>query len=117
MPPIWPVPVAAVFYFCAPVAGITGSSSSYNDAAGVFFPAQAFYLLLLADLATRYPLGLSPDSATPSTARALRRLGAVLFVAAQRRWKPILMVAAGAAVMMAPWMVCAVVLTGNPWRR
>src|ERR1039457_5507938 len=37
--------VAAVFYFCAPVAGITGSSS-YNDAAGVFFLLAAFYLLL-----------------------------------------------------------------------
>src|ERR1035438_7211494 len=40
--------VAAVFYFCAPVAGITGSSS-YNDAAGVFFLLAAFYLLLLGD--------------------------------------------------------------------
>src|ERR1022692_4133912 len=37
--------VAAVFYFCAPVAGITGSSS-YNDAAGVFFLLAALYLLL-----------------------------------------------------------------------
>jgi 4-amino-4-deoxy-L-arabinose transferase-like glycosyltransferase len=37
--------VAAVFYFCAPVAGITGSSS-YNDAAGVFFLLAAFYQLL-----------------------------------------------------------------------
>ena len=37
--------VAAVFYFCAPVGGITGSSS-YNDAAGVFFLLAALYLLL-----------------------------------------------------------------------
>src|ERR1035441_5659335 len=37
--------VAAVLYFCAPVAGITGSSS-YNDAAGVFFLLAALYLLL-----------------------------------------------------------------------
>ena len=40
--------MAAVFYFCAPVAGITGSSS-YNDAAGVFFLFAAFYLLLPGD--------------------------------------------------------------------
>src|SRR5581483_10948100 len=38
--------VAAVFYFCAPVAGATGSSS-YTDAAGVFFTLGAFYLLLV----------------------------------------------------------------------
>src|SRR4029077_12251153 len=40
--------VAAVFYFCAPVAGITGSSSCIHPA-GVFFMLAAFYLLLLAD--------------------------------------------------------------------
>src|ERR1035437_4558722 len=40
--------------------------------------------------------------------------GAVLFVAAQRRWKPVLIVAAGAALMMAPWTLRALVLTGNP---
>jgi 4-amino-4-deoxy-L-arabinose transferase-like glycosyltransferase len=38
--------LAAVFYFCAPVAGVTGASS-YNDAAGVFFALSAFYLLLV----------------------------------------------------------------------
>src|SRR5450759_1019496 len=48
--------VAAVFYFCAPVAGITGSSS-YNDAAGVFFLFAAFYLLLLADPRYLLPAG------------------------------------------------------------
>src|ERR1017187_2788847 len=34
--------------------------------------------------------------------------------AAQRRWKPVLIVAAGAALMMAPWTLRALVLTGNP---
>src|ERR1017187_3859918 len=43
-----------------------------------------------------------------------RGAGAVLFVAAQRRWKPVLIVAAGAALMMAPWTLRALVLTGNP---
>ena len=58
--------VAAVFYFCAPVAGITGSSS-YNDAAGVFFMLAAFYLLLLADPATCCRPACSPDSVTRSS--------------------------------------------------
>jgi hypothetical protein len=152
--------VAAVFYFCAPVAGITGSSS-YNDAAGVFFLLAALYLLL-GDPAGRLvgqadPEGTPPanrsgpdqelagESACPTFFHEVSRAGdpslsthyllagvlagfcyaikfpgvlvvagAVLFVAAQRRWKPILTVAAGAALMMAPWMVRAVVLTGNP---
>ena len=106
--------VAAVFYFCAPVAGITGSSS-YNDAAGVFFLLAAFYLLLLGD-----PRYLLPAGALAGFCYAIKFpgvfvvAGAVLFVAAQRRWKAMLIVAAGAALMMAPWMVRAVVLTGNP---
>src|ERR1035437_7453135 len=117
--------VAAVFYFCAPVAGITGSSS-YNDAAGVFFLLAAFYLLLLAD-----PRYLLPAGALAGFCYAIKLpglivvAGALLFVAAQRvgqaswpvsqrRWKPVLIVAAGALLMMAPWMVRAVVLTGNP---
>ena len=150
--------VAAVFYFCAPVAGITGSSS-YNDAAGVFFLLAAFYLLLgdprylrvrnrfgSTTNAQAYPAGqtlgqtanfrqtapeihVSPGFAAHYllTAGVLAGFcyaikfpgvfvvaGAVLFVAAQRRWKAMLIVAAGAALMMAPWMVRAVVLTGNP---
>ena len=106
--------VAAVFYFCAPVAGITGSSS-YNDAAGVFFLLAAFYLLLLRD-----PRYLLPAGVMAGFCYAIKFpgvfvvAGAVLFVAAGRRWKPVLVVAAGALLTMAPWMVRAVVLTGNP---
>ena len=106
--------VAAVFYFCAPVAGITGSSS-YNDAAGVFFMLAAFYLLLLAD-----PRYLLPAGALAGFCYAIKLpgavvvAGAVLFVAAQRRWKPVLIVAAGAVLTMAPWVTRAAVLTGNP---
>jgi hypothetical protein len=105
--------VAAVFYFCAPVAGITGSSS-YNDAAGVFFLLAALYLLL-GD-----PRYLMPAGVLAGFCYAIKFpgvfvvAGAVFFVAVQRRWKAALMVAAGAALMMAPWMVRAVVLTGNP---
>src|ERR1035441_1806336 len=106
--------VAAVFYFCAPVAGITGSSS-YNDAAGVFFLLAAFYLLPIEE-----PRYLLPAGALAGFCYAIKFpgvvvvAGAVLFVAARRGWKPALVVAAGAALMMAPWMVRAVALTGNP---
>ena len=106
--------VAAVFYFCAPVAGITGSSS-YNDAAGVFFLLAVLYLLLLADARYLLPAGtLAGFCYAIKFPGVFVVAGAVLFVAAQRRWKPVLVVAAGAALMMAPWMVRAVVLTGNP---
>ena len=97
------------------MAGITGSSS-YNDAAGVFFLLAAFYLLLLGD-----PRYLLPAGALAGFCYAIKLpglavvAGAVLFVAvAKRRWKPVLIVAAGAALMMAPWIVRAAVLTGNP---
>ena len=106
--------VAAVFYFCAPVAGITGSSS-YNDAAGVFFMLAAFYLLLLADARYLLPAGvLAGFCYAIKLPGVVVVAGAVLFVAAQRRWKPVLIVAAGAVLMMAPWVVRAAVLTGNP---
>src|ERR1017187_10544004 len=87
--------VAAVFYFCAPVAGITGSSS-YNDAAGVFFALAAFYLLLLAE-----PRYLLPAGVLAGFCYAIKLPG--------------LIVAAGTALMMAPWVVRAAVLTGNPF--
>ncbi|MEO8595088.1 MAG: discoidin domain-containing protein [Candidatus Solibacter sp.] len=106
--------VAAVFYFCAPVAGLTGSSS-YNDAAGVFFMLAVFYLLL--EEGTRY---LLPAGLLAGFCYAIKLPGlvvgaaAVVFAARQRRWRPVLIVAAGAALAIAPWMLHAVVLTGNP---
>ena len=106
--------VAAVFYFCAPVAGITGSSS-YNDAAGVFFLLAAFYLLLIADARYLLPAGvLAGFCYAIKLPGVFVVAGAVLFVGTQRRWKPVLIVAAGAALMMAPWMLRAAMLTGNP---
>lgn len=110
--------VAAVFYFCAPVAGITGSSS-YNDAAGVFFMLAAFYLLLLEDARYLFPAGLFAGFCYAiKLPGAFVVLGALLYVVvgrvSRRRWKPVLLIAAGAAIMMAPWMVRALLLTGNP---
>jgi hypothetical protein len=106
--------VAAVFYFCAPVVGITGSSS-YNDAAGVFFLLATLYLLLLEEDRYLLPAGVLAGFCyaikLPGVAVAA---GAVLFVVAQRRWRAALVVAAGAALMAAPWMARGLAITGNP---
>jgi hypothetical protein len=106
--------VAAVFYFCAPVAGITGSSS-YNDAAGVFFLLAAFYLLLLDD--SRY---LLPAGALAGFCYAIKMPGAfavaaaLVWLAVQRRWKSALIFSVGAALTVSPWVLRALILTGNP---
>ncbi|HMC63005.1 MAG TPA: glycosyltransferase family 39 protein, partial [Candidatus Solibacter sp.] len=80
--------VAAIFYFCAPVVGLTGASS-YNDAAGVFFMLAAFYLLLVwRD--TRDARYLAPAGLLAGFCYAIKLPGAmaaaaaVLFVLAQR---------------------------------
>ncbi len=106
--------VAAVFYFCAPVVGITGSSS-YTDTAGVFFLLAALYLLLLNDDRYLFAAGLLAGFCYAIKLPGLViAAGAVLFMAAQRRWRGALIVAAGAALMVAPWMVRALLITGNP---
>ena len=106
--------MAAVFYFCAPVAGITGSSS-YNDAAGVFFMLAAFYLLLEEREGYLLPAGVLAGFCYAIKLPGLMVVaGALLFLAVRRRWKPALVLAAGAALTVAPWMLHALVLTGNP---
>jgi Dolichyl-phosphate-mannose-protein mannosyltransferase len=111
--------VAAVFYFCAPVAGLTGSSS-YNDAAGVFFVFATLYLLLPAD--GRHPVHTAVYTGVLAgfcyaikLPGAMVPLCAVLFVASQRRWRAALLITAGAALMIAPWMARDLLLTGNPF--
>ncbi len=109
---------AAVFYFCAPVVGTTGASS-YTDAAGVFFTLAAFYLLLVwrdsGD--SRY---LASAGATAGFCYAIKAPGVlavvagVLFVLAQGRAKATFRMAGCAALVMAPWLVRNLVLTGNP---
>ncbi len=113
--------VAAVFYFCAPVVGVTGASS-YNDTAGVFFALAAFYLLLVwrdsAD--ARY---LLPAGAFAGFCFAIKVPGAMVVIAAvlfvvfsqsARSARNGILVAAGAALVMAPWLLRNVILTGNP---
>jgi 4-amino-4-deoxy-L-arabinose transferase-like glycosyltransferase len=110
--------VAAVFYFCAPVVGATGASS-YTDAAGVFFTLAAFYLLLVWRDAgdSRY---LAAAGAVAGFCYAIKTPGAltvaaaVLFVLAERGRKPAFLVAGCAALVMAPWLIRNLLLTGNP---
>lgn len=110
--------VAAVFYFCAPVVGATGASS-YTEAAGVFFTLAAFHLLLAWRDAgnSRY---LAAGGAVAGFCYAIKVPGiltvvaAILFVLAQRRLRPAFLVAGCAALVMAPWLVRNLVLTGNP---
>jgi len=112
--------VAPVFYFTAPVAGITGSSS-YTDAAMVFFTLAAFYALLewrdtggwlwliSAGLAAGFCYAIKLPGAIVVPA-------AVLFIPVARRSviRPLLVLGTFALLVMLPWLVRNAVLTGNP---
>jgi hypothetical protein len=102
--------VAAALYFCAPVAGMTGSSS-YNDAAGVFFLLAAFSLLLDGAhlLAAGALAGFCYAIKMPGI---LVPITAILY--ALRYRKRAVLVAAGAALVIAPWMLRNAIVTGNP---
>ncbi len=110
--------VAAAFYFCAPVAGATGSSS-YTDAAGVFFTLEALYMLLVwresgegrFALVAGLLAGFCYAIKVPG---AFTVVVALLFPLSQRRMKAAALVALGATLAMAPWLVRNAVLTGNP---
>jgi 4-amino-4-deoxy-L-arabinose transferase-like glycosyltransferase len=109
---------AAAFYFCAPVAGIVGSSS-YNDAAEVFFALSAFYLLLVwrdtRDSRYLLPVGVCAGFCYAIKFPGIMAvIGAVLFVMAHRRAKAAAWVATGAALAIAPWILRDLALTGNP---
>lgn len=104
--------VVAVFYFCAPVIGLTGSSS-YNDAAGVFFLLAAIYLLwehrlFAAGLCAGFCYAIKMPGILVS-------MCAVLWLLLQRRVRHAAIVACGAAIGILPWMLRALALTGNPF--
>ena len=110
--------VSAVAYFCAPIVGLAGSSS-YNDAAGVFFTLASFYLLLVwRD--TRDSRYLLPAGMLAGFCYAIKIpgsfavLAAVCFVLAQRRIRAAAWVALGAALVMVPWLVRDAILAHNP---
>jgi 4-amino-4-deoxy-L-arabinose transferase-like glycosyltransferase len=112
---------AGVLYFCAPVVGVTGTSA-YTDAGGVFFVLATFYLLLVwRD--TRNVGYLVPAGITAGFCYAIKLPGAivpvlaVIFVVAVARAVPakaLALLAGAALVVMAPWILRALVITGNP---
>jgi 4-amino-4-deoxy-L-arabinose transferase-like glycosyltransferase len=109
--------VGAVFYFTAPVIALTGTTS-YNDAAVVFFTLAAFYLLLVwrdtGDDRYLFPAGLLAGFCYAIKFPGIfTALGAVLFVLAVKPRKAAIL-AAGAAVSIAPWMIRSTVLTHDP---
>ena len=110
---------AAAFYVCAPVVGLAGTSV-HNDAPLVLFTLTAGYLLLRwrqeGDSRYLWPAGLVAGFcyATKLPGLLVPALGVGL-VLLQGRWKPVLAVAAPAAAAIAPWMLRAAVLTGNPF--
>jgi 4-amino-4-deoxy-L-arabinose transferase-like glycosyltransferase len=112
---------AAALYFCSPVVGVSGSSA-YNDAALVFFVLVTFYLLLLWQdtYDVRY---LGPAGITAGYCYAIKMPGivvlplALVFVSTQAatdRRKSMISVLSAALLMIAPWMLRATLMTGNP---
>ena len=116
---------AAVFYFCAPVAGLTGSSS-YNDAAEVFFALASLYLLIgwreTANARYLLPAGLLAGFCCAiKLSGAFAIAAAILYVLAQRpvctlrsRMKAAAAVASGSALVIAPWLARDAVVARNP---
>ncbi len=114
----WQTGAAAVLYACSPVVGIAGTSA-YNDAALVFFLLAVFYLLLRWDSDRRWQYAAAAGLAagfcysikiTGLIAPAL----AFLFLLWRRRPRTAVLLAAFAALMVAPWMARNAVWTGNP---
>ena len=113
--------VVSVFYWTAPLVGLT-SASTYNDAGQLFFALGAFYLLLTwreTDDAGYLPAA----GVLAGFCYAIKFPGifvvaaAVLFVLVSgrpRRWRDAALLAAGIALAAGPWMVRNAVLTGNP---
>lgn len=112
---------AAVLYFCAPIAGITGTSA-YTDAGGVFFTLSTFYLLLVWR-GTRDVRYLAPAGITAGFCYAIKVPGglvailAVVFVVAVERGlrvRHVALLAGAALAVAAPWILRDAIVTGNP---
>jgi hypothetical protein len=112
---------AAVLYFCAPVAGITGTSA-YTDAGGVFFTLATFYALLVwRD--TRDIRYLAVAGTAAGFCYAIKFPGglvavlAVAFVVAVERGiraRTLALLAGTALLAAAPWILRDLIKTGNP---
>ena len=108
--PEWCAPTASLLYFAAPVCAISGTAG-YNDAAEVFF------LLAAILLAEEFPLiaGLAAGFCYAIKISGLIIIPPALLIYAWRRdWVKLGWFVAGASLMIAPWMLRAYSLTGNP---
>lgn len=111
--------LAALLYFVMPVAGITGTST-YNDAALVFFTLAAFHCILIwhhnRRASTLIVIGLLAGFCFGIKITGLPVVaGAALAVLVLAR-SPIafLLVLGTAMIPMAPWVLRGLILTGNP---
>jgi hypothetical protein len=118
---------AAAFYFCAPAVGVTGTST-YNDAALVFFTLAALLALLieeplLAGLLAGFCYAIKMNGLlVPLLAgvylvgrQASKRVANQLQVAnLPHTVRPLLVMSAGALLSIAPWMIRNAVVAGNP---
>jgi hypothetical protein len=113
--------VAAVLYFCAPMAGITGTSA-YTDAGGVFFTLATFYTLLVwrdtRDVRYLAPAGIAAGFcyAIKFPGGLVALLAVVWVVAVERgiRVRPLALLMGMALAVAAPWMLRSAIMTGNP---
>jgi len=106
--------LVAVFYFTAPLIGLTGASS-YNDAALVFLTLAVFWLLLdgrifAAGLAAGFCYAIKLPGGLAIVWAAL-----FLLLESKRRVRAIAILAAGAAITVAPWLIRGAIMTGNPF--
>ena len=108
---------AAAFYFCAPVVGLTGTST-YNDAALVFFTLATLLTLLLGD---RYlfPAGLLAGFCYAIKMNGLLVPALAAGFAVVRYWrvfpiKALLIITAAALIPIAPWLIRNSIMAGNP---
>ena len=110
--------VAAGLYFCAPVAGVSGTAA-YNDAALVFFTLAVFFALLLWD-STGRDRYLAVAGVLAGFCYAVKLTGllviplAMLFVLIRRRPRAAVMAAMCAFPFIAAWMIRSAAMSGNP---
>ncbi len=110
---------AAALYFCAPVAGLT-ATSTYNDAALVFFALAAFYALLLWR-ETRADAWLAAAGLAAGFCYAIKLpggvvpVGAAVFVLVSGGGRRLPIFAAAALPLPALWMARNTIVAGNPF--